>query len=102
MYQQSLNEVSFAILLHESHGSYPSRRRACFLEAKASLGSLEVKVKAKSKVKLSKTCEIVNEYLNLCLVCNYASMHVLCMQVSRYSGIQVCKYASIQVCKNEV
>ena len=30
MYQESLNEVSFAILLHESHRSYPSRRRACF------------------------------------------------------------------------
>ena len=25
----SLNEVSFAILLHESHRSYPSRGRAC-------------------------------------------------------------------------
>ena len=31
MYQESLKEVSIAILLHESHRSYPSRRRACFL-----------------------------------------------------------------------
>ena len=30
MYQESLNEVSFAILLRESHRSDPSRRRACF------------------------------------------------------------------------
>ena len=30
MYQESLNEVSIAISLHESHRSYPSRRRACF------------------------------------------------------------------------
>ena len=29
MNQESLNEVSFAFLLHESHRSYPSRRRAC-------------------------------------------------------------------------
>ena len=29
MYQESLNEVSIAISLHESHRSYPSRRRAC-------------------------------------------------------------------------
>ena len=29
MYQESLDEVSFSILLHESHRSYPSRRRAC-------------------------------------------------------------------------
>ena len=29
MYQESLNEVLFAILLHESHRSYPSRRRDC-------------------------------------------------------------------------
>ena len=29
MYQESLNEVSFAILLHESHRSYLSRRRVC-------------------------------------------------------------------------
>ena len=28
-YQESLNEVYFALLLHESHRSYPSRRRAC-------------------------------------------------------------------------
>ena len=30
MYQESLIEVSFAIMLHESHRSYPSRRRAFF------------------------------------------------------------------------
>ena len=30
MYQEFLIEVSFAIMLHESHRSYPSRRRACF------------------------------------------------------------------------
>ena len=33
MYQEYLNAVSFAILLHESNRSYPSRRRACFLRA---------------------------------------------------------------------
>ena len=31
MYKESLNEVSFAILLPESQRIYPSRRRACFL-----------------------------------------------------------------------
>ena len=30
MYQEALKEVSIAISLHESHRSYPSRRRACF------------------------------------------------------------------------
>ena len=30
MFQEFLNEVSFAILLHKSHCSYPNRRRACF------------------------------------------------------------------------
>ena len=30
MFQESLNEVSFAIMLHKSYRSYPSRRRACF------------------------------------------------------------------------
>ena len=34
IYQESLNEVSIAISLHESHRSYPSRRRACYLEGK--------------------------------------------------------------------
>ena len=32
MYQESLNEVSIAISLHESHRSYPRRRRACYSE----------------------------------------------------------------------
>ena len=31
MFKESLNEVSFAILLHKSYRNYPSRRRACFL-----------------------------------------------------------------------
>ena len=39
MYHESLNVVSFSILLHESHRSYPSRRGACFLRGWGSQNS---------------------------------------------------------------
>ena len=42
MYQESLNEVSIAIWLHESHRSYPSRRRACLFTRLCLAGFCEV------------------------------------------------------------
>ena len=40
MYQESLNEVSIKISLHESDRSYPSRRRACLREEKEEITHL--------------------------------------------------------------
>ena len=38
MFQESLNEVSFAILLHKSYHSYPSSRRACLVVQQLNTG----------------------------------------------------------------